>query len=106
MKVLFLTKAAEFLRDLSPDCKEAVRRKSKEMDGQLGASARIGLRLHLLLCKWCRRYSRQLEFLQAAARSESPDSMGLPGLSAEARARMVKNLQTAKNEENTGNGRG
>lgn len=93
MKLNFLKRAGQILEDLSPDCKEAVRCKSQEMEGQLHFRARIGLRIHLWLCKWCRRYSRQLEFLRIAARSENPDLTRLPGLSAEARARIVENLE-------------
>jgi transposase-like protein len=49
-------------------CKEASERLSAALDTRLSMSERLGLRLHLFICKWCSRYGRQLKFLQRAAR--------------------------------------
>jgi len=49
-------------------CKEAVRLKSISMDGELPLLRRIALRMHLALCDYCRRYSRQLDYLSRLAR--------------------------------------
>jgi hypothetical protein len=56
------------LKQLSPDCHEATRMHSRSLDGPLPWPAHLGLRIHLLLCKWCRRCSRQNLFLRAACR--------------------------------------
>jgi len=56
---------------------------------------RFGLRVHLLLCKWCRRYGKQITFLRNAAH-EHPDEMAesVPQkLSTEARERIKQRLQ-------------
>jgi len=55
---------------------------------------RFGLRFHLLLCKWCRRYGKQITFLRNAAH-EHPDEMAEPvpqKLSDEARERIKQRL--------------
>ena len=82
--------------NLSPNCREASRLQSLALDGPLSFSQRLGLRIHLLLCRWCRRYGKQLSFLRVAARKLVGEDLGLPrqGLSPEARERLKKILQT------------
>jgi hypothetical protein len=80
---------------LSPDCREASRAQSEALDHALPPVKRIGLRLHLLLCKWCRRYGKQIRFLRAAAH-EHPDELtkAVPQkLSSDARERIKRRLQ-------------
>jgi hypothetical protein len=55
----------------------------------------LGLRIHLVLCKWCGRYGKQIAFIHEAAHSR-PDEMArsVPQkLSDEARERMRKQLR-------------
>ncbi len=83
------------LRTISPTCREVTRLQSAALDHPLSVPRRIGLRLHLLLCKWCRRYGRQLRFLRAAAH-EHPDDLTESephSLSQEARDRMKEKLR-------------
>lgn len=56
------------VRELSPTCKEATRLQSDALDQSLPWRQRFGLFLHLLICKWCRRYGRHLGFLRTAAK--------------------------------------
>jgi len=98
----FLTKALAGLKSglqaLSPTCRDASRLQSEALDGPLPASKRIGLALHLVICKWCRRYGRQITFIHRAAH-EHPDKCievaGKP-LSTEARERIKERLRTEK----------
>jgi hypothetical protein len=84
------------LSDLNLNCREASRAQSEAMDHPLPPAKAAGLRLHLLICRWCRRYGRQIRFLRdASQRQETPkDSPKL--LSQEARERMKKLLQSDK----------
>jgi uncharacterized protein with von Willebrand factor type A (vWA) domain len=84
------------LGTLSPTCKQATRLQSEAMDRRLSFSEKLGLRLHLLLCKWCRRYGEQLKFLRSAAREcQEHESRQEPErLSPEARERIRKSLQS------------
>src|SRR6266705_6520899 len=87
------------LVDLSPNCKAVTRLQSEALDRKLPLRQRFGLRVHLLLCKWCRRYGKQITFLRSAAH-EHLDELAEPipqKLSAEARDRIKRRLHT--NEE-------
>jgi hypothetical protein len=86
------------LGDLSPSCKAATRLQSEALDHKLPLRQRFGLRVHLMLCKWCRRYGKQITFLRDAAH-EHPDELAEPvpqKLSNEARERIKQRLQADK----------
>ena len=56
----------------------------------------LKMRLHYLICVWCSRYLKHLNFLHAAAHGLD-EHVSLPaahGLSAEAKQRIVQRLQT------------
>jgi hypothetical protein len=83
---------------LSPTCRDASRLQSEALDTKLSLSKRFGLSLHLLICKWCRRYGKQVRFLREAAH-EHPENLAeaVPQkLSAEARERIKQRLQSGK----------
>ena len=47
-------------------CKEATQLVSQGMDRRLRVPERLALRLHLLICRGCRNFSRQAAFLRRA----------------------------------------
>ena len=49
-------------------CKEATRIMSEAQDRKLGAGERLQLEMHLTLCRGCRNFRQQMEFLRAACR--------------------------------------
>ena len=84
--------------DLSAGCKTASRLQSEALDHKLPFRQRFGLRVHLLLCKWCRRYGKQITFLRNAAH-EHPDEMAEPvpqKLSDEGRDRIKQKLRAKR----------
>jgi hypothetical protein len=83
---------------LSPSCKEATRLQSESMDRKLSVWERMGLSLHLLLCKWCRRYRQQLGFLRSAAHQcdEHQASQRPECLSTEARERIKQKMKASQ----------
>ena len=84
---------ARGMADLSPTCKKATRLQSEALDRTLPRRQRFGLWVHLALCKWCRRYGRQIVFLREAAQGH-PDKLAEPkGLSPEARERIRQSLR-------------
>lgn len=87
---------ARGIGDLSPSCKQSVRLQSLALDARLKFHQRFGLRIHLMLCKWCRRYGKQIRFLRTATREHAGDDQALPRrtLSAEARERIKQRLQS------------
>ncbi len=50
-------------------CKEAIQLASEGLDRQLPFRARIGLRMHLLMCAGCRSVSRQMKALDLLIRA-------------------------------------
>jgi hypothetical protein len=95
----FLTKTVSALRAgleaLWPSCRDVSRTQCEELDHSLPPLRRAGLCLHLLICKWCRRYGRQIRFLSQAAHHH-PDEMAqaVPEkLSDEARERIKRSLR-------------
>jgi len=46
------------------NCKEVSRRVSESMDDNLPLSQRMLIRIHLLMCRYCARFRRQVMFLK------------------------------------------
>jgi hypothetical protein len=86
------------LGELSPSCKEAIRLQSAALDRKLMLIEKLGLRFHLVLCKWCRTYGKQITFLRTAARKHALEDQTSPqqALSSEARERIKRMLQSGK----------
>lgn len=83
------------LRTVSPNCREASRLQSEATQHPLPCLPRMGLRLHLLLCGWCRRYGKQIRFLRDAAHTH-PDDLTVPAsghLRPEVRERLKRALR-------------
>jgi hypothetical protein len=81
---------------ISPSCKEATRLQSEAMARKLSLFERVGLRLHLLLCAWCRRYGSQLKFLRSTSQEWEQHEGPAPSqrLSPEASERIKQKLQS------------
>jgi len=79
-------------------CKDATRLISESMDVSLPIGKRIGMRLHLLMCRFCSRYERQLLLIREAVR-RIVATEGKPGepsgelLSEEAKERIRESLR-------------
>ena len=80
---------------LTPRCPEVVRTLSLGMDKQLSLITRLRLRIHYLMCSFCQRYARQLDYMRKAAR-EFPETVGEVSdatLTPEAKERMKAALR-------------
>lgn len=49
-------------------CKEVTRLLSEARERRLGLGERFGLALHLMICKGCANFRKQLDFIGAAMR--------------------------------------
>ncbi|HEY3853314.1 MAG TPA: hypothetical protein VGO67_02850 [Verrucomicrobiae bacterium] len=94
----FWSKLVSGCKAISPDCREASRAQSEELDHPLSPSARLGLSLHLVLCKWCRRNAQQIRYLRKAAHEheEKLADSGSQKLSSDARERIKRRLLEGK----------
>jgi hypothetical protein len=80
-------------------CKDVTRLISESMDHTLPVGKRIGVRLHLLVCRFCARYRRQLHLIRdtvqriVAEEEASGDTIG-EALPEEARERIRRTLES------------
>jgi anti-sigma factor ChrR (cupin superfamily) len=49
-------------------CKALVARASEFLDGELGIGQRMSVRMHLVMCRHCRRFIKQMRLSQAVLR--------------------------------------
>ena len=78
-------------------CKDVTRLLSESMDHSLPLGKRVGVRLHLLICKFCARYERQLLLIREtvrrlAAMEDTPGEPPAETLSEEATERIRNSL--------------
>lgn len=80
----------------TPNCAEMSRLASQRLDRRLPWRVRLQMRLHFVICVWCRRYFKQLDFLhRQAPRSEAHlAGSARRGLSPAAKQRIVQRLRT------------
>ena len=77
-------------------CKEVTRMVSESLDRKLPLYQRIGVRIHLLMCKFCSRFKKQLLFLRETIRlhvERGEDTELSTKLPPEARERIRKSIQ-------------
>ncbi len=78
---------------IGPDCHDVAYLLSRARESRLTRRERWAVRMHLLICVYCRRYARQLRWLeQALARVRGSGRTGR--LDEEARARIRARLDT------------
>ena len=79
----------------TPNCAEMSRLASQSFEEPLPLGTRFKMWLHYLICVWCSRYVKHLNFLHAAA-PRFEEHLHLPaarGLSVAAKQRIVQRLQ-------------
>ncbi len=77
------------------NCREVTRLVSESLDRKLPLSQRIGVRIHLIMCKLCPEAKRQMIFIREAMRLFSVESASVEleaSLSPEAHARIKRSL--------------
>ena len=73
------------------NCKKVTRMVSESMDRKLPLHQRMGIRVHLFMCKFCSRYRKQLLILREVMRLQekyAEDTKPPPTLRPEARERI------------------
>lgn len=78
-------------------CKDVSKKISDSMDRNLPFHHRMFIRIHLMMCKYCARFKKQLLMLRKLSRLETSsgeDTTPPIVLSMEARKRIKKSLRT------------
>ena len=78
-------------------CKEVTELASKQQDTPLPFKQRIQLKIHLMMCKFCNRYLKQLDFLKTAI--QRIDNHPPHTLPTESRSRIRSALEREVNLE-------
>ena len=81
----------------TPNCVAMSRLASQRLEQPLSIKLRLKMRLHFLICVWCRRYFKQLDFLHRASPCVDEHFASFPtrGLTAEAKGRIVEYVRAA-----------
>jgi hypothetical protein len=79
----------------TPTCAEMSRLTSRALEQRLTFKTRLQMRLHFVICAWCRRYFKQINFLHQSAPRLGVDVSELPGrgMSAEAKRRITQRIK-------------
>ena len=75
------------------NCKEVSKKVSQSMDASLPVHHRLMITIHLLMCKYCSRFKKQLLIIKKAVRIEKPvedDPCQTASLSKATRERIKK----------------
>ena len=78
------------------NCNEISKKVSESFDRTLPLHQRMMIRIHLMMCKYCSRFKRQLVIIRKAIRSEDENAAGpvdSSALSSDARDRIKRSLQ-------------
>jgi hypothetical protein len=51
---------------LNPNCKEVHKLASEQLDRELSLTENTGMRVHLLFCRACSNFNRQMKFIRQA----------------------------------------
>jgi hypothetical protein len=81
----------------TPNCAEMSRLASQRLEQPLPFRLRLKMRVHFLICVWCRRYFKQLKFLHRTSPCLDEHLAAFPrsGLTFEAKSRIVARLRGA-----------
>ena len=78
-------------------CKQIVELTSHNMDTSIPWYTRMELKVHYLMCKTCRRYAQQLQFISnVMARLEARQTPENGQLSEDARQRIAEKMRQVK----------
>ncbi len=86
------------MNKITPTCDVITQKISEAMDHNISLRNRLKIRLHVMFCKFCRRYQRQLKTMNTLFelrlhREEENILPKGPTLSSEARERIKQNLR-------------
>ena len=80
------------------DCKQTSQLISQSLDRSLTLRERFALRLHLLVCKYCKQFSQHLQTMRVALKQmtssiESNDGIEMPSA---AKSRILQSIESIK----------
>lgn len=79
-------------------CREVSQKASQSMDMTLPLGQRMAIRIHLVFCRYCLRFYRQLRLLRTLSRMDTPDPSAAEApetLSEETKLRIKEKLRSS-----------
>lgn len=91
-------RAISLISALTPKCTEVTRILSQGMDRHLSLKTRLQLRIHYLMCSFCKRYGKQLQYMRLVAREfpEKASEVSSAKLSDETKAGLKEKLRALR----------
>jgi predicted anti-sigma-YlaC factor YlaD len=83
---------ARVMKRILPSCKEITGLLSDAMDGNPSCIARWKIRVHLAMCRLCRRYDHQLHLIRRGASLYAETERKAPGLPEASKAQLKRIL--------------
>ncbi len=80
-------------------CKEVSRSIAADELASAGWRKRWSIKLHLMMCRYCRRYSRQIEAIGAAARRIYGSAPSDPGARERLRSSILERIPAGREDE-------
>jgi len=80
-----------------PSCSDVSHIYSQAMDHTIPWRKRLGLRLHLIMCIWCRRNAKQFQLMRYFARQQAFSQKGKARLSNETKKRISQSIDKNMN---------
>lgn len=74
------------------NCEKIARMVSDSMDQDLPYGKRMGIRLHLMMCRYCTRFAQQLKQLRTAIQAGADDELPPQSLDDKVKQRMRRNI--------------
>ena len=91
------TKFVLWVWNHTPSCAEMSRLTSRALEQPLTLKIRMKMRLHFVICAWCRRYFEQISFLHQSAPKLGMQLGELPGRGLPMEAKERIKTQVRKN---------
>lgn len=82
-----------FFRTFAQPCRDQTVSISRSLDERLSLGARMGLAMHLLVCRGCRRFRAQLLRLRSAAQRLGTEAQNAEAMPGAVRARLAAALR-------------
>ena len=74
------------------NCKKVSRLVSESMDRDLGTVHRLGIRFHLMMCRYCARYAHQLRLIRKKIRGAVAEKDTVPHTLPEEKKKRLRDL--------------
>lgn len=81
------------------NCREVSRLVSESLDRELSLPQRLGIRFHLLMCRYCTRFARQLEKVRNLVRAVEADAVPPVNMDDKTKVRLKEYLRKYSGHE-------